>query len=137
MTPARHPTSRRFALALLASAGLALTTGAHAAPPTVEIVAFAHPPVVSALKPLREWLASQGGKVRLTETDLESPAGARHLQAAGVTGHVPLVILVNGRYEHRRADGSAVALVSFPVASGTKGWTLDDAKAIITRASQP
>jgi hypothetical protein len=37
----------------------------------VEIVAFAHPPLQAALKPLREWLSSQGTWVRVVEIDME------------------------------------------------------------------
>jgi hypothetical protein len=55
---------------LVTAAALILSAGAaQAAPPVVEIVAFAHPPVQSALKPLRDWLAKQGGKLKVVETD--------------------------------------------------------------------
>lgn len=134
MTTSPHAIPRRNALGLLIVGSLFASTVALAAPPTVEIVAFAHPPVVSALKPLRDWLGSQGGKVKIVETDKESPAGAQRLQAVGVKGHVPIVILVNGQHQHKRADGSAVELISFP---GAKTWTLEDAKAVVSRAALP
>lgn len=112
---------------------------AHAATPVVEIIAFAHPPVVSALKPLREWLGTQSNKVKLVETDMETPTGAQRLQAVGIKGHVPIVILVNGQYQYKRADGRVMDLTSFPsgpsAASGfLGGWTLEDAKAAINNA---
>jgi hypothetical protein len=135
MTATHRTLHGRSALGLMLIGILLASTAALAAPPTVEIVAFAHAPVVSALKPLRDWLATQGGKVKLVETDMESPAGAQRLQAVGVKGHVPVVILVNGQYQQKRADGNVVELISFPVVAGSKGWTLEDAKSAITQAA--
>ncbi|RPE66674.1 hypothetical protein EDC62_1746 [Tibeticola sediminis] len=126
----RLPLPRRGFLSLL----LAAAASAHAANPTVEIIAFAHPPVLNALQPLRDWLGQQGKRVRWIETDMESPAGAQRLRALGITSHTPLVILVDGRYAHTRADGSTLALIGFPSSGGGPGWTIEDAKAIITRA---
>jgi ABC-type glycerol-3-phosphate transport system substrate-binding protein len=138
------PKFRRAFVATLATAGAALlatllAAPAQAAPPVVEIIAFAHPPVQSSLKPLREWLATQGGHLKVVETDIETPAGEKRLQAVGVKGHVPVVVLIDGQYRHKRADGSTVELLSFPAGpsapAGTKGgWTLDDVKAAIPDA---
>ena len=114
---------------------------AWAVPPIVEIIAFAHPPVQTALQPLRDWLATQGNKVRVVEIDMESPAAEKRLQALGLKGHVPIVILVNGQYRHTRKDGIGMALVSFPSGKSSPagvsgGWTIEDAQAIIkTQAS--
>jgi hypothetical protein len=130
--------SRRRWLATLAaaSASLLLAPAAHAAPPVVEIIAFAHPPVQSALKPLRDWLAAQGGRLKVIEIDMETPAGEKRLQAVGVTGHVPVVVLIDGQHLHKRADGSPVDLVSFPAGPGTptgvKGtWSAADVEALL------
>lgn len=130
--------SPRSWLAMLATAGafLLLATAAHAAPPIVEVIAFAHPPVQSALRPLREWLATQGTRLKVVEIDMETPAGERRLQAVGVTGHVPVVVLIDGQHLHKRADGSPVDLVSFPAGPGTppgvKGtWSAADVEAIL------
>lgn len=134
MTSHQLPLARRHALCLLIIGTMFASTAACAAPPTVEIVAFDHPPVVSALKPLREWLASQGNRLQLIETNMESPAGTQRLRALGIKGHTPIVILVNGQYPQKRADGSTVDLISFP---GPKSWTIEDAKAVIVRAANP
>lgn len=130
--------SRRRWIAALAAAGasLLLPHAAHAAQPVVEIIAFAHPPVQSALKPLRDWLASQGSRLKVVEIDMETPAGEKRLQAAGVTGHVPVVVLIDGQHLHKRSDGSSVDLVSFPAGLGTpagvKGtWSAADVEAIL------
>lgn len=116
---------------------LLLVAGAvEAAPPVVEIVAFAHPPVQSALKPLRDWLGAQGGKLKVIEIDMETPAGEKRLQAVGVKGHVPVVVLIDGQYRHKRPDGSTVEFVSFPAGPGTppgvKGsWSTADVQAVL------
>jgi hypothetical protein len=130
--------SRRRWLAILAAASALplLAPAAHAAPPVVEIIAFAHPPVQSALKPLRDWLAAQAGRVKVIEIDMETPAGEKRLQAVGVTGHVPVVVLIDGQHLHKRADGSTVDLVSFPAGPGTPpgvkgGWSAADVEAIV------
>jgi hypothetical protein len=116
---------------------LAMAVGpAWAALPVVEIIAFAHPPVISALKPLREWLTTQSSKLKVIEVDMESPEGERRLKALGITGHVPVVVLVDGKYKHTRKDGSAVEFVSFPSGPGTPagvkgGWSAEDVKTVI------
>jgi len=131
--------SRRRALASIAAAtaSLLLAETAQASPPVVEIIAFAHPPVQSSLKPLRDWLAAQGGRLKVVETDMETPAGEKRLRAVGVKGHVPVVVLVDGQYRHKRADGSTVEFLSFPAGpsapAGFKGgWTFDDVKAAVS-----
>ena len=118
------------AVTLLCSMG-----AAWAAQPVVEIIAFAHPPVQSALKPLRDWLATQGKHARVVEIDMETPAGEKRAAAVGVTGHLPILILVDGKYTFARKDGAAIELKSFPAAPNMKGsWTIDDAKAVISAA---
>ena len=60
------PTRRKFVAALAASAAIAVFAApltARAAVPTIEIIALPHSPVVTALKPVRDFLARLGGKV--------------------------------------------------------------------------
>ena len=128
---------RRF-IATMAAGVLSLAAGAAwAAMPTVEISAMAHPPVRDALKPLRGWLASQGGKLRVVEIDAESAQGEKRLGSVGLKGHIPITILVEGNYRHQRKDGSTVDFVNFPAAKGsppgiTGNWTTADVEAVLT-----
>ena len=128
--------NRRTLVRSASAAALLVSLGAAwAAQPVVEIIAFDHPPVQSALKPLRDWLASQGKKARVVEIDMDTPAGEKRAAAVGVTGHVPILILVDGKYTFARKDGAAIELKSFPAAPNMKGsWTIDDAKAVISAA---
>ncbi len=136
MTPPRSTRRRCIATLTAATVSLTMFPAAHAAQPVVEIIAFAHPPVQSALKPLRDWLAAQGGKVKVVEIDMETPAGEKRLRSVGVTGHVPVVVLIDGQHLHQRPDGSAVDFVSFPAGPGTppgvKGtWSAADVQAVL------
>lgn len=129
--------ARRNFLATVAASALTLVAGsALAAPPTVEIVAMAHPPVKMALAPLRNWLAAQGGKLKLVEVDVESPQGEKRLAAIGLDGHVPIVILIDGQYRQKRKDGIAMEFVNFPAIDGAppgvRGkWTTADVQAAL------
>jgi len=130
--------ARRYFLAGLAISAFGLAAGhALAAPPTVEILAMPHPPVKMALAPLREWLAAQGAKLKVVETDVESPQGEKRLAAVGLSGHVPIVILIDGQYRQKRKDGVALEFVNFPAIEGAppgvRGkWTTADVQAVLT-----
>lgn len=127
--------SRRFFF--LGLAALAVLAGpAHAAPPTVEILAMPHPPVRMALQPLRQWLAAQGAAIVVKEIDSETAQGAQRMAQAGLSGHIPILILIDGEYRFQRRDGSAVALVNFPdlpaSPPGVRGNWLDaDVEAVL------
>lgn len=117
---------------MLVSAGQSLS----AQPLMVEIIAMPHPPVRAALQSLREWLARQGSSVQVKEIDVESPEGKKRLQAAGLSGHIPVLILIHGQYQFSRKDGGRVAFVNFPNAPDTPpsargNWTARDVEAII------
>lgn len=96
----------------------AFSSSAFAAQQTVEIVAMAHPPVKSALAPLRAWLAGQTGKLKVVELDAESAQGMKRLEAVGLRGHIPVVVLIDGKYRHVLKDGRQVDLVNFPDVEG-------------------
>ena len=122
---------------LIATIAVSMTANtAWAAQPVVEIIAFSHPPVQSALKPMREWLANQGAKLKVKELDMDSAEGEKRMQVIGLKGHIPIVILIDGKYKHTRKDGSAIEFVSFPSgpnASGSAkgGWSVDDVQAVL------
>lgn len=135
--PVRHPQRRAWLHLALAALGILLAASAPAAPPTqVDIIAFRHPPVEKALKPLRAALAARGARVQVHEIDMESPQARQRLAAVGLEGHIPVVILVDGRYQHRRADGRTVSLTGFPSGpdtptGGPSGWRVEDVLALV------
>lgn len=110
---------------------------AWAAPPVVEIVAMPHPPVKAALSQLREWLAIQGQKITVKEIDSESADGIKRMQSVGLSGHIPVLILIDGQFRLKRKDGSTVEFVNFPNAPNTPvgargSWTTADVQAVLT-----
>ena len=138
--------TRTYFLTALAAALTLVTGHTLASPPsvpTVEVLAMTHPPVKMALAPLREWFAAQGKKLKVVETDIESPQGEKRLAAVGLNGHIPIVILIDGQYRHKRKDGSTIEFLNFPdipgAPSGVRGkWTTADVQAVLTeRMKQP
>jgi hypothetical protein len=134
--------TRRDILALGATAALALiakAAEAFGAEPTVEIVALKHSPVQNALKPVRDFLGTLGGQVKVTELDSESPAGEKRIKAAGEKGHVPILLLVNGSDKFKRPDGTAVVFKDFPAGAGNPlglngSWSVADFEAAVKAA---
>lgn len=132
-------TRGHFLAALAASALSLAASGALAAAPkgpTIEILAMAHPPVKMALAPLRNWLAAQGGKLKVVEIDVESPAGEKRLKSVGLDGHVPIVILIDGQYRQKLKAGAVMEFVNFPAIEGAppgvRGkWTTADVQAVL------
>lgn len=132
-------TRRRFLAAALAGVLVPAAGGAQAAPPAppvVEIVAMPHPPVKTALAPLRDWLAQRGKTLQVKEIDSESAVGMQRTAAAGLSGHIPVLILVDGQHSFVRQDGSKVSFVNFPNIPGTPpgargDWQFADVQAVI------
>ena len=132
--------SRRQVILMIGAAGVAPSGGyAAAAQPVVEVLAMTHWPVQNALKPVREFLAKYDGRIRVVDMDIEGPDGVKRLKAVGLKGHIPIVLLIDGKKDFKRADGKTVDFVDFPVAAdnpmnlnGT--WSVADFEAAL-RAS--
>jgi hypothetical protein len=126
--------SRLFLAALVGTIGIATLGGlspTRAAQPTVEIIALSHWPVQDALKPVREFLGTLGGRVHVVELDAESPEGEKRIGAVGLKGHIPLLLLINGSDRFKRPDGTTVEFKDFPAKAsnplGLNGtWTVAD-----------
>ena len=135
-------TRRKFVAALAASAALAVLAApfaARAAPPIIEIIALPHWPVQNALKPVRDFLAALGDKVKVVEIDAESPPGEERLAALGLRGHIPILLVINGSDQFKRADGTAVLFKDFPAKAdnplGINGsWTVADFQTAVNAA---
>ncbi|MGD0026472.1 MAG: hypothetical protein ABSC37_17930, partial [Xanthobacteraceae bacterium] len=133
---------RNFVAALAACAAIALLVdpvAVRAAPPTVEIIALPHSPVQTALKPVRDFLATLGGRVNVVEIDAESPAGEKRISALGLKGHVPILLLINGSEQFKRPDGTAVLFKDFPAKAGEPlgingSWSVADFETAVNAA---
>ena len=132
--------SRRQVFLMIGAAGVALSGSyTSAAQPVVEVLAMAHWPVRNALKPVRDFLATYQGRVRVVDMDIESPEGEKRLKSIGLKGHIPIVLLIDGKKSFKRADGKTVDFVDFPVAADNPmnlngSWSVADFEAAL-RAS--
>jgi hypothetical protein len=136
-------TTRRTLIAALAATAAFAFVGApfaaRAAAPTIEIIALPHSPVVTALKPVRDFLAGLDGKVKVVELDAESAAGEKRISALGLRGHVPILLVINGSDRYKRPDGTAVLFEDFPAQPGQKLginglWSVADFEAAVNQA---
>jgi hypothetical protein len=135
-------TRRTFLAALVGGTGMAVLfapMSARAAEPTVEIIALPHSPVQTALKPVRDFLASLAGRLHVVELDAESPAGEKRISAVGLKGHVPILLLINGSDRFKRPDGTAVLFKDFPLGAGSPlgldgTWTVPDFETAVQTA---
>jgi len=134
--------TRRDVIALGAAAAALVLAKVHeavGAQPTIEIVALSHYPVRDALKPVRDFLGTLGAQVKVVELDAESAAGEKRIKDAGLKGHVPMLLLIDGSDKFKRADGTQVEFKDFPAKAnnplGLNGsWTVDDFEAAVNAA---
>ncbi len=135
--------TRRDVVALGAAAAILVlakaTYEAYGAEPTVEIVALTHYPVRDALKPVRDFLGTLGGQVKVVELDAGSAAGEKRIKDVGLKGHVPIVLLIDGSDKFKRPDGTAVEFKDFPAGAGNPlglngTWSVADFEAAVKAA---
>jgi len=134
--------TRRDVVALGATAAilvLAKAYEAYGAEPTIEIVALTHYPVRNALKPVRDFLGTLGGQVKVLELDAGGAAGEKRIKDVGLKGHVPIVLLINGSDKFKRPDGTAVEFKDFPAGAGNPlglngTWSVADFEAAVKAA---
>jgi hypothetical protein len=147
--------SRLVVLLLLAGSALglaacsALPAGAGAADPAgtplppgtvaVDIIALNHPPLRPVLAEVDQLLAPYGAKVHVTHYDFDTPEGADFAKKMGLSGHIPVVIYVNGK-DTFTLNGRKVTFESFPQGQGTGmvadgAWTTADLDAVLKQVT--
>jgi len=75
----------------------------------------------------------------VVELDAGSAAGEKRIKGIGLTGHVPIVLLINGSDKFKRADGTQVEFKDFPAKAnnplGLNGsWSVADFEAAVNAA---
>jgi hypothetical protein len=115
---------------------IAFVGRAEAAQPTVEIISISHRPVQQSLASVRTMLEKYKGRIRVVELDAEASEGVKALKAVGLKGHIPILILIDGKYSFNRPDGTTVKFQNFPAAAknpmGLNGtWTVTDVEAVL------
>jgi len=122
---------RRPIVMLTAAILLYWTQIAAAAQPVVEIISLDHWPVQDALKPVRATLSKFADKIQIIELDADTVDGKKRIKSVGQKGHIPALILIDGKYRYTRSDGTDVEFINFPAAAdspmGLSGrWTAQD-----------
>jgi hypothetical protein len=120
---------------LAAPAGTPLPAGAV----SVDIIALNHPPLRPVLAEVDQLLTPYGAKVHVTHYDFDTPEGANFAQKMGLSGHIPLVIFVNGK-DTFTLNGRKVSFESFPQGQGTGmvadgAWTTADLDTVLKQAT--
>jgi hypothetical protein len=146
---------RCVVLLLLAGAALSLvacgtqTIGAGGAEPaapqpapgvvSVDVIALNHPPLQPVLTELDQILAPYGDRIHVTHYDFDTPDGANFASKMGLSGHIPLVIFIDGK-DTFTLDGRKVTFESFPQGEGTGivadgAWTMADVDAVLKKTT--
>jgi len=126
---------------LLAGAGSVAPAGTPLPPGTVsvDVIALNHPPLRPVLTEVDKLLAGYGDKVHVTHYDFDTPQGADFAKKMNLSGHIPLVIFINGK-DTFSLDGRTLNFRSFPQGEGTGmvadgQWTMADLDAVLKQAT--
>ncbi len=122
-----------LSLCLLAPAGR--HPAAAAGTVTVEILYMNHGPLRPTIRDLRGLFARYQGKVTVRWYDEEQKEGKAFEEDKGVHGHVPLLLLINGKKAFIVA-GKTVIFEGFPSGSGPfkeveGNWSLADLQRLL------
>jgi uncharacterized protein YodC (DUF2158 family) len=109
-------------LALCCAFSLCLLTIApapawSAATVTVEILYMNHGPLRATISDVKKLLDHYQGKVNARWFDVDQNEGKAFEKEKGIRGHVPLLLLINGKKEFV-VDGKTITFEGFPSGSG-------------------
>lgn len=100
----------------------------------VEIIALNHPPMQPILAQVDGYLWQFGNRVRVTHYDFDAPEGTQFAARKGLSGHIPMVIFINGAQTHT-VEGRPVTFEGFPqgqdIGMGAGTWTWADLNAVL------
>ncbi len=128
---------KAFAFSLLATFLLLLPVAARCdGPVQVDVLYMNHAPLRPTLEDLRATFAAYGERVAVAWHDVDTDEGAKFKAAKRISGHVPLVVWVNGSHRHR-VDGREVAFTGFPTGAGPElfqgRWTVAELRKVLDR----
>jgi hypothetical protein len=105
----------------------ALPNAALAATVKVEALGFfSHPPMQATRDTITKTCQEFGSQVDLTMHDEWTPDGEQFMQSKGLSGHLPMVLYINGSVAHKIGD----RVVVFRDFVGS-GWTAQDLEQVI------
>jgi hypothetical protein len=111
-----------------------------AASAKVDILFMNHGPMRPTVAKIKTLIADYGDKVQADWYDVDQQSGKSFLKKQKITGHIPMLIQINGKSEFE-IDGRSVSLQGFPTgASPFKrvegNWSLDDLKILLDKEAR-
>jgi hypothetical protein len=108
---------------------LTKTTAKNVTQVRVDIYYLPHPPAMKIMKKA-EAVLGKFPAVKISEYDFTDPKNAKRIEAHGLTGHSPIVILINDKSTFT-IEGKPVEFKNFPkgdafIPSLEGSWTFDD-----------
>jgi hypothetical protein len=128
--------SSAFAAPLLVAFLVLAPTVATAKPVEVEVLYMNHGPLQPTLEQVRAVFAKYGPRIAVVWHDSETDDGRAFMARKNLSGHIPLVIWLDGTFKHTR-DGKEVSFTGFPTGAGPAffqgKWTTDDLRRVLDR----
>jgi hypothetical protein len=98
-------------------------------PVQIDILYMNHGPMQPTLRDLKTLLPKYKDAVTVSWYDSESKEGQNFMSKMGITRHIPLIIRIDGRFEHV-INSRTIRFEGFPTGSGPAffqgRWTLED-----------
>jgi hypothetical protein len=112
---------------------------AHAAKTAkIEVLYMNHGPLMDTLDKMKDVFSAYGDRISVSWHDFESKEGEDFKAKKGISGHVPLVIWIDGD-EVVKVGQRQIKFVGFPTGAGPAffqgKWTIDDLKTAIDQAT--
>ncbi len=101
----------------------------------LEILYMNHGPMRPTIAKIRDLLAPHTGSIQAVWYDFDTPAGKRFMKDKKLKGHIPLLLVLDGRSDFL-VNGRPVRLQGFPSGAGpfksVEGdWSLEDLQTIL------
>lgn len=114
---------------------LLLTQHAAAATIKMDILFMNHGPMRPTVAKIKSLLNNYSGDVAASWYDADLKSGKTFMREQGITGHIPLLIQINGQSAFT-LDGRSVTLIGFPTGAAPfkrveGNWSLDDLQRIL------
>lgn len=124
---------------LLVLSVILLFSNVHAATPArVEVLYMNHGPLQDTLGKMRSIFSDFGDRISVSWYDFESSEGEAFKAEKGITGHVPLMIWINGNPVVKLGQ-KEIKFAGFPTGAGPaffRGeWTMDDLKSALEQVT--
>ncbi len=106
----------------------------------LEILYMNHGPMRPTIDKIKNLVGNYKGSIQASWYDFDQPEGKAFMKKQKLTGHIPLLLILNGQ-SNFTIDGREVLLQGFPTgASPFKqvegNWSLDDLQAILDQKTR-